>query len=48
MIRGETLDRSNDEPPPPVSGEGSGIASIPKAGKRRPGDDGGMAPQPQG
>tara|TARA_R110000751_G_scaffold31301_3_gene79828 strand:+ start:204 stop:2123 length:1920 start_codon:yes stop_codon:yes gene_type:complete len=48
VIRGETLDRSNDEPPPPVSGEGSGIASIPKAGKRRPGDDGGMAPQPQG
>ncbi|MBR27156.1 MAG: cell division protein FtsH [Rhodobacteraceae bacterium] len=48
VIRGETLDRSDDDGEAPSGGQGApGIASIPKAGKRPRGDDG-MAPQPQG
>ena len=47
VIRGETLDRSDDDGEAPSGGLGGSIASIPKAGKRPRGDDG-MAPQPQG
>ncbi|MEC9432996.1 MAG: ATP-dependent zinc metalloprotease FtsH [Pseudomonadota bacterium] len=48
VIRGETLDRSDDDGEAPSGGLGGSIASIPKAGKRPRGDDGGMSPQPQG
>ncbi len=50
VIAGDALDRSDDGGAPPVKDEArSGLASIPKAGKRPRGDEGGgMAPQPQG
>ncbi|SES80661.1 ATP-dependent zinc metalloprotease FtsH [Oceanicella actignis] len=48
VLRGEPLDRSDDGGAPPApEGSAPGVVSIPKAGKR-PRDDGGMAPQPQG
>ncbi|MEM1385081.1 MAG: ATP-dependent zinc metalloprotease FtsH, partial [Pseudomonadota bacterium] len=49
ILRGEPLDRSDDNGmPPPAPGDGSRSA-IPKAGrpKRGPEPDGGMTPQPQ-
>jgi len=50
VLRGEPLDRSDDAGVPPTSGEAGGLASIPKAGKPKRGDDGledgGPAPQP--
>jgi len=49
VLAGEKLDRSEDEGPPPATGEGS-HAAIPKAGKpKRPdlGGEGDLEPQPQ-
>jgi len=50
VIRGESIDRSDDEGGATPTDSGTarpGLASIPKAGKR-PRGDGGMEPQPQG
>ena len=50
VIRGEPLDRSDDEGDAPSGDAGAnrpGLAAIPKAGKR-PRGDGGLEPQPQG
>ena len=49
VIRGEPLDRSDDSGHPADDGGPSGLASIPKTGKRPRGDEGGgLNPQPQG
>jgi len=52
VLRGEPLDRSGDEGDAPTDGgqpSRPGVASIPKAGKRPRGDEGGgLEPQPQG
>ncbi|MEM1314905.1 MAG: ATP-dependent zinc metalloprotease FtsH [Pseudomonadota bacterium] len=51
VIRGEAIDRSDDEggaTPSKSDGARPGLASIPKAGKRRGDESGGMEPQPQG
>ncbi len=47
VLRGEPLDRSDDGGAPPPKDDQSGVVSIPKTGKR-PRDEGGMSPQPQG
>jgi len=49
VLAGEPLNRSDDNDTPPASGEKSGVATIPKAGKPKRGDDGlegGGEPQP--
>ncbi len=48
ILRGEPIDRSGDDGTAPSGGDGTGIASIPKAGGRRPRGDDGLSPQPQG
>lgn len=48
VIRGEKLDRSEDSGHSVDHGGPSGLASIPKTGKRPRGDEGGLNPQPQG